>query len=181
MQSDQLLRRTGLAHQDKVQTGRQTSQVTVTVTHNREERRRDGRHQRTGRTERGDGGGQEAREGADPPPMTEGGEDGGQRDHREGGRGNGGGLGGWEPGARESAPRLGACDWPRVAMVARAAFTGTHCSSCGVGGAGGGGGVLVVRIVLVRSGSCLQVSLKGAKDRQKTGMRYAVCDFCAPF
>ena len=34
----------------------------------------------------------------------------------------------------------------------------------------GGGGVLVVRIVHVRSGSCLQVSLKGAKDRQKAGM-----------
>ena len=34
----------------------------------------------------------------------------------------------------------------------------------------GGVGVLVVRIVHVRSGSCLQVSLKGSKDRQKTGM-----------
>ena len=33
-----------------------------------------------------------------------------------------------------------------------------------------GGGVLVVRIVHVRSGSCLQVSVKGAKDRQKTRM-----------
>ena len=42
MQSDQLLRRTGLAHQDKVQTGTQIGQVTVTVTHNTEERRRDG-------------------------------------------------------------------------------------------------------------------------------------------
>ena len=52
MQSDQLLRRTGLAHQDKVQTGRQTGQVTVTVTHNRggksdetEEGKRGGRGQ----------------------------------------------------------------------------------------------------------------------------------------
>ena len=101
--------------------------------------------------------------------MTEGGEDGGQRDQREGGRGNGGGLGGGNPALRESAPRSGACDWPRVAMVAGAAFTGTHCSSCGGGGAGGGG-MLVVRIVHVRSGSRLQVSLNGAKDKQKTGV-----------
>ena len=69
VQSDQLLRRTGLAHQDKVQTRRQTGQVTVTVTHNREERRRVG-WQRAGeapentvdratrgRRARGDGGG----------------------------------------------------------------------------------------------------------------------------
>ena len=78
---------------------------------------------------------------------------------------------GWgvgNPALREFAPRSGACDWPRVAMVARAAFTGTHCSSCGGGGARGG--LLVVRIVHVRSGSCLQVSLKSAKDRQKTGV-----------
>ena len=53
-----------------------------------------GRQQRTGRTEGREGGGQEGREGAGPPPTTEGGEDGGQRDQREGGRGNGGGLGG---------------------------------------------------------------------------------------
>ena len=101
--------------------------------------------------------------------MTEGGEDGGQRDQREGGRGNGGGLGGGDPALRESAPRSGACDWPRVAMVAVTAFTGTHYSSCGGGGAGGGG-VLIVRIVHVRSKSCLQVSLNGAKDKQKTGV-----------
>ena len=44
VQSDQLPRRTGLAHQDKVQTGRQTRPVTVTVAYNREERRRDGWH-----------------------------------------------------------------------------------------------------------------------------------------
>ena len=74
--------------------------------------------------------------------MTEGGEDGGQRDQRERGRGNGGELGGGNPALRESAPRSGACDWPRMAMVAGAAFTGTHCSSCGGGGAGGGGGCL---------------------------------------
>ena len=42
MQSDQLLRRTGLAHQDKVRIEIQTGQVTVTVTHNGEERRQDG-------------------------------------------------------------------------------------------------------------------------------------------
>ena len=42
MQSTQLLHRTGLATQDKGLTGRQTGQVTVTVTHNREEGRRDG-------------------------------------------------------------------------------------------------------------------------------------------
>ena len=58
-----------------------------------------GRHQRTGWTKRREGGGQEGREGAGPPPMTEGVEDGGQRDEREGGRGNGGGLGGGEPSA----------------------------------------------------------------------------------
>ena len=58
-----------------------------------------GRHHRTGRTKRREGGGQEGREGAGPPPMTEGGADGGQRDQREGVKGNGGGLGGWEPGA----------------------------------------------------------------------------------
>ena len=34
----------------------------------------------------------------------------------------------------------------------------------------GGAGVLVVRIVHVRSGSCLQVSLHGAKDKQKAGV-----------
>ena len=35
---------------------------------------------------------------------------------------------------------------------------------------GGGVGVLVVHIVHVCSGSCLQVSVNGAKDRQKTGV-----------
>ena len=50
---------------------------------------------------------------------------------------------------RESAPRSGACDWPRVAMVAGAAFTGIHCSFCGGGGARGRGGVLVVHIIHV--------------------------------
>ena len=82
---------------------------------------------------------------------------------------------GWgvgNPALRESAPQLGACDWPRVAMVAGAAFTGIQCSSCGGGGAEGRGGVLVVHIVHVCSGSCLQVSrlcgqsLNGAEDRQ---------------
>ena len=63
-------------------------------------------------------------------------------------------------------------------MVAGAPFTGIHCSSCGGGGAGGGG-VLVVRIVRVRSGSCLQVSLNGAKNRQKTGvLRISVRFLC---
>ena len=112
--------------------------------------------------------------------MTEGGEDGGQRDQREGGRGNGGGLGGGNPALRESAPRSGACDWPSVAIVAGAAFTGTHCSSCGGGGAGGGA-VLLVRIVHVRPESCLQVSLNGAKDKQKKVCCACVCDFSAPF
>ena len=39
VQSDQLLHRIGLAHKDKVESGRQTGQVTVTVTYNREEGR----------------------------------------------------------------------------------------------------------------------------------------------
>ena len=39
MLSHQQLHKIGLAHQDKVQTGRQTGQVTVTVNHNREERK----------------------------------------------------------------------------------------------------------------------------------------------
>ena len=42
MQYDQVLHKAGLVHQDKVQTRRQTGQVTVTMTHNREEGRRDG-------------------------------------------------------------------------------------------------------------------------------------------
>ena len=39
MQCDQLLHKKGLAHLDKVQTGRQTIQVTMTVIHSREEGR----------------------------------------------------------------------------------------------------------------------------------------------
>ena len=42
LQPNQMLHRTGLAHQDKVQTTRQIGQVTATVTYNREEGRRDG-------------------------------------------------------------------------------------------------------------------------------------------
>ena len=57
------------------------------------------RQQGRGRIEGREGGGQDGREGAGPLPTTEGGEDGGQRDQSEGGRGNGGGLEGWEPGA----------------------------------------------------------------------------------
>ena len=103
MQCDQLLQRTWLANQDKVHTGRQTCQVTVTVTHNREEGRQDGWQQEgegigkmvVRRTR-----GKEARgEWAGPPPRIEGRNDGGQRDQRERGRVNGGGLGSWEPGA----------------------------------------------------------------------------------
>ena len=84
-------------------------------------------------------------------------EDGGQRDERGGGgrtgrggharlqqqtmekmvetgtrakgaRGMAAGWGVGNPALRESAPRWGACDWPRVAMVAWAAFTEIHCS-----------------------------------------------------
>ena len=86
---------------------------------------------------------------------------------------------GWgvgNPVLRECAPLSGACDWPRVAMVAGAAFTGVHCSFCGGGGAGGRGGVHVVHIVHVCCGSCLQVSrfcgrsLNGPEDGQKAGV-----------
>ena len=82
------------------------------------------------------------------------------------GKGAGGMAAGWgvgNPALHEYAPRSGACDWPRVAMVAgdlhrnSVQFPWRWRST--------GGGVLVVRIVHVRSGSCLQVSLKGAKDR----------------
>ena len=55
-----------------------------------------GRHQRTGRTKRREGGGQEGREGGGLLPMTEGGEHGGQRDQVERGQGEwrrAGGLG----------------------------------------------------------------------------------------
>ena len=96
------------------------------------------------------------------------------------GKGAGGMAAGWGFGnaaVRESFPRSGACVWPHVAMVAGAAFTGIQCSSCGGGGAGGRGGVLVVLIVHVRSGSCLQVPLNGAKDRQKTGVLHMCVRF----
>ena len=76
-------------------------------------------------------------------------QDGGQRDKREGagrrqrqrvekmvdggtrGKGVGGMAAGWgvgTPALHESAPRSRACDWPRVAMVAGAAFTEIHRS-----------------------------------------------------
>ena len=66
---------------------------------------------------------------------------------------------GWgvgNPAVCECAPRSG--DWPHVAMVAGFAFTGIRCSFCGGGTAGGRGGVLIVHIVHVCTGSCLQVS-----------------------
>ena len=92
--------------------------MTVTVTHNREEGRRD-RWEREGEgTRKGAVG-----EGAGPPRLgAEGGEDGGQRDQREGGRGNGGGLEG-NPANPRRPHNTGACDWPHVAMVAGAAST----------------------------------------------------------
>ena len=51
----------------------------------------------------------------------------------------------WNPALRESAPRSGACDWPRLAMVTGAASTkilwGRRSKGGGVGlGAGPGGG-----------------------------------------
>ena len=107
-----------------------------------------GRQQRTGRIEGREGGGQEGREGAGcrqrqrVEKMV-------QRGTR--GKGAGGMAAGWgvgNPALREFAPRWGACDWPCGAIVARAAFTGIHCSSCGGGGAGWRGGVLVVHIPL---------------------------------
>ena len=49
----------------------------------------------------------------------------------------------WNPALRESAPGSGACDWPRLAMVAGAAFTkflwGRRGNGAGVGLGGGGG------------------------------------------
>ena len=86
VQSDQLLRRTGLAHQDKVQTERQTGQVTVTVTHNRMDRatRR--------RRARGEGGGRPAANDRGWRRWwTEGPEGRGQGEWRR--------ARGWEPGA----------------------------------------------------------------------------------
>ena len=70
--------------------------MAVTVTHNREERRRDGWQGEREATAKGVGG-----EGVRPLPKTgaERGEDDAQRDQREGDNGNGGRLGGWEPGA----------------------------------------------------------------------------------
>ena len=157
--------------------------MTVTVTHNREERRRDGWRREGGATENGDDNGTRRRRargerGGRPPAnnrgwrrwWTEGLEGRGQREWRRAG-----GLG---TRFRESAPRSGACDWPRVAMVAGAAFTGIHCSSCGAGGARERVGVLVVHIVHVRSRSCPHVSrlckrsLNGVEDRQKTGVSW---------
>ena len=82
-----------------------------------------GRHQRTRRTERREGGGQEGREGAGPPPTTEGGQDGDRGTRGKGARGMAAGWGVGNPVLREFAPRSRACDWPRDAMVAGAAFT----------------------------------------------------------
>ena len=42
------------------------------------------------------------------------------------GRGAGGGFGGGNPVLRESAPGSGACDWPRLAMVTGATTTEVH-------------------------------------------------------
>ena len=53
-----------------------------------------------------------------------GGQDGGHREQREGGRGTGGGGGNLA--LRKLALGLGACDWPRLAMVAGAASTEVH-------------------------------------------------------
>ena len=51
----------------------------------------------------------------------------------------------WNPALRESAPGSGACDWPRLAMVAGAASTkflwGRRSKGGGVGLGLGGGGV----------------------------------------
>ena len=90
---------------------------------------------------------------------------------------------------RESAPRSGACDWPCVAKVAGAAFTGIHCSFRGGGGAGGRGGVLVVRsntkttnlkLSMAASKSTMGcASVDGAEDRQKTGVSCMPL-FCRP-
>ena len=110
VQSDQLLRRTGVAHQDKVQTGMQTGQVTVTVTHNMEERRRDG-WQREGeapenrkdRVTRGRG--QARRQRQRVEKMV----DRGTRGKGAGGLAAGWGVG--NPALRECARRSGACDW----------------------------------------------------------------------
>ena len=79
------------------------------------------------------------------------------------------GSGVGKPALRESASRSGACDWPLVAMVAGQPSQELTAVLVEVAEQGGGG-MLVVCIVHFRSGSCLQVSLKGAKDRQKTGM-----------
>ena len=90
--------------------------MTMTLTHNKEEGGRDGWQGEGEATGKGVVG-----EGADPPPRTSG-EDGGQRDQREGCKGIGGGPEG-NLVLCESAPRSGACDWPRVAMVAWMAST----------------------------------------------------------
>ena len=86
VQSDQLLRRTGLAHQDKVQTGRQTGQLTLTVTHNRVDRAT------RWRRKRGEGGGRPAANDRGWRRWwTEGPEGRVQGERRR--------AGGWEPGA----------------------------------------------------------------------------------
>ena len=98
-----------------------------------------GRQQGRGRIEGREGGGQDEREGAGPPPRqrVEKMVDTGTRGKGSRGMAAGGGV--RNPALRESAPQSGACDWPRVAMVAGAAFTGIQCSFCGGGGAGGRG------------------------------------------
>ena len=121
-----IVHRTGLANLDKVQTRRQTSHVTVT--HNREEGRQDGWQrvgQATGETvARGTTGrgarqeGQARRQRWKVEKMV---------DRGTGGKGAEGMAAGWavaHPALRECAPRLVACDWPRSAVVAWAAFTG---------------------------------------------------------
>ena len=84
--------------------------MTLSVTNNREEEGRRHAWQReaeaigklVGKRKRGRGVG---REGASTSPNTEGGNDGGQWDKREGGKGNGGGLGGLGTWRSVSLPR----------------------------------------------------------------------------
>ena len=90
------LHKIGLANQDKVQTGRQIGQVTVTPTHNSEQGRRDGWQGEGKATGKGAG-----REGAGLPPRTR--VEGAEDDWTEGPKGRGYGewrrAVGWEPNA----------------------------------------------------------------------------------
>ena len=90
------------------------------------------------------------------------------------GNGEGGMAAGWGVGnlaLRETAPQSGACDWPRVAMVAGAPFIGIHCSFSRGGGAGGS----------VWSLSCISSMFACVMQSALRKLMHKCCAFCDEF